>query len=75
MKMTFKAVLIVGVVLNLTADATAQISNNRDGNGNIIRKPVPTNTAPPMINSTSNRRPAQNVAPTADQNIAPWQRK
>lgn len=77
MKKAFIAMLSVGVVLSLTAAATAQISNNRDGSGNLFRQPVPTNNAPPMINSTSNnpRRPAQNVAPTADQNIAPWQRK
>jgi hypothetical protein len=77
MKTIIKATLSIGIVVSLAAAAKGEISNNRDGNGNLIRRPVPTNNAPPMINSTSNnsRRPAPNLAPTADQNIAPWQRK
>jgi hypothetical protein len=77
MKTIIKAALSVGIALSLTAAATAQITNNRDGSGNLIRRPVPTNNAPPMINSTSsNPQPrTQNAAPTADQNVAPWQRK
>jgi hypothetical protein len=75
MKKIVLAALSFGFVLSLSASATAQIKNNRDGSGNLIRQTAPTNTAPPMINSTNNnpRRPV--AAPTTDPNIAPWQRK
>jgi hypothetical protein len=77
MKTITKATLSIGMVVSLAAAANGQISNNRNGNGNLIRHPGATNNATPMINSTSSnpKRPAPNLAPTADQNIAPWQRK
>jgi hypothetical protein len=44
MKAMTKAVLTAGVVFCLSAGAMAQtnISNTRDGNGNLVRRSVPT---------------------------------
>jgi hypothetical protein len=65
-----KAVLTAGAVFCLSAGAMAQtnISNTRDGNGNLVRRSVPINSTPPMINSTENNPPrrVRNLSPTAD---------
>lgn len=72
-----KAVLTAGVVFCLSAAAMAQsnvsISSARDRNGNLVRRSVPINNAPPMINSTANNpgRRVQNLSPTSDQNQSP----
>jgi hypothetical protein len=70
MRAMTKAVLTAGVVFCLSAGAMAQtnISNTRDGNGNLVRRNVPINNTPPMINSTENNPPrrVQNLSPTAD---------
>ena len=66
--------LTAGLMAWLGAAAMAQnISNARDGNGNLVRRGAPINNAPPMINSTRNNpaRSPPNLAPTADQNFAP----
>jgi hypothetical protein len=74
MRALSKIVLTTGVVFCLSAAAVAQnISNDRDSKGNLVRRSVSINNAPPMINSTANnpvRRPP-NLAPTADQNFSP----
>jgi hypothetical protein len=75
LKSAKKAVLTAGVAFCLSAVAMAQtnISNDRDGNGNLVRRSAPINNAPPMINSTANNpgRRVQNLSPTADQNLSP----
>ena len=67
MKLTL---LTASVVFCLSAGAIAQtnISNIRDGNGNLVRRSVPINNTPPMINSTENNPPrrVKNLSPTAD---------
>jgi hypothetical protein len=67
MKLTL---LTASVVFCSSAGAIAQtnISNIRDGNGNLVRRSVPINNAPPMINSTENNPPrrVKNLSPTAD---------
>jgi L-aminopeptidase/D-esterase-like protein len=70
MKAMTKVVLTAGVAFSLSAAAMAQtnISNTRDGNGNLVRRNVPINNTPPMINSTENNPPrrVKNLSPTAD---------
>jgi hypothetical protein len=65
-----KAILTAGVVFCLSAAAMAQnnVSNTRDGNGNLVRRSAPINNAPSMINSSANNpgRRVQNLSPTAD---------
>jgi hypothetical protein len=67
MKLTL---LTASVVFCLSAGAIAQtnISNIRDGNGNLVRRNVPINNTPSMINSTENNPPrrVKNLSPTAD---------
>ena len=67
MKLTL---LTASVVFCSSAGAIAQtnISNIRDGNGNLVRRNVPINNTPPMINSTENNPPrrVRNLSPTAD---------
>ena len=75
MRAMTKAVLTAGVVFYLSAAAMAQtnISNTRDGNGNLVRRGAPINNTPPMINSTANNpgRRVPNLSPTSDQNLSP----
>jgi hypothetical protein len=69
MKAMTKVVLTAGVVFCLSAGAMAQTNiYTRDGNGNLVRRNVPINNTPPMINSTENNPPrrARNLSPTAD---------
>jgi hypothetical protein len=65
-----KALLTLGLLLCLSAAVVAQtnISNTRDGNGNLIRRSTPMNNTQPMINSTTNNPPrrVQNLSPTSD---------
>ena len=78
MRATSKVVLAAGVVFCLSATALAQnISNTRDRNGNLVRSTAPINSAPPMVNSTTNNPVprAPNVAPTADQNVSPTSKR
>ena len=67
MKLTL---LTASVVFCSSAGVIAQtnISNIRDGNGNLVRRSVPINNTPPMINSTENNPPrrVKNLSPTAD---------
>ena len=67
MKLTL---LTASVVFCSSAGAIPQtnISNIRDGNGNLVRRSVPINNTPPMINSTENNPPrrVRNQSPTAD---------
>jgi hypothetical protein len=67
MKLTL---LTASVVFCSSAGAIAQtnISNIRDGNGNLVRRSVPINNTPPMINSTENNPPrrVKNLSPTSD---------
>jgi hypothetical protein len=68
-----KVVPSAALIFCLAAAVSAQVSNQRDANGNLIRPSAPLNNTQPMINSTANNPPrgAQNMAPTADQNMAP----
>jgi hypothetical protein len=43
--------------------AQTNISNTRDGNGNLVRRSVPINNTPPMINST---HPTSSAKPVPD---------
>ena len=63
-----KVVLTAAFSLSAGAMAQTNISNTRDGNGNLVRRNVPINNSPPMINSTQNNPPrrVQNLSPTAD---------
>ena len=65
-----KAVLTLSLLFCLSAAAMAQtnISNTRDGNGNLIQRSTPLNNTQPMINSTINNPPrrVQNRSPTSD---------
>ena len=67
MKLTL---LTASVVFCSSAGVIAQtnVSNIRDGNGNLVRRSVPINNTPPMINSTENNPPrrVKNLSPTAD---------
>jgi len=67
MKLTL---LTASVVFCSSAGVIAQtnISNIRDENGNLVRRSVPINNTPPMINSTENNPPrrVKNLSPTAD---------
>lgn len=48
--------------------AQTNISNTRDGNGNLVRRSTPINNTQPMINSTTSNpaRRVQNRSPTSD---------
>ena len=63
-----KVVLTAAFFLSAGAMAQTNISNTRDGNGNLVRRNVPINNTPPMINSTENNPPrrVRNLSPTAD---------